>query len=117
MLRHIQKARLFSTTSVSKQLFVVVAKDHPGQEGVQRRLSVRAEHLEGANKAYDQGKIKLGGAMLDSHDGGNMIGSIMIVEAENIDKAREFIKGDVYVSKDVWKSWEIHPYRGALGIK
>lgn len=43
-----------------------------------------------------------------------MIGSILVIEAENIDKAREFIKSDVYVSKDVWKSWEIHPYRGVI---
>ncbi|CAO3621804.1 unnamed protein product [Cunninghamella blakesleeana] len=103
---------------VSKQLFVVFAKDHPGQEGVQRRLSVRGTHIEGAKKAYEEGTIKMGGAMLDStKEDANMIGSILVIEAENIDKAREFIKSDVYVSKDVWKSWEIHPYRGAFGIK
>jgi hypothetical protein len=43
-----------------------VAKDHPGNEGLQRRLSVRGEHFEKANKDFEQGIIKSGGALLDS---------------------------------------------------
>lgn len=40
-----------------------------------------------------------------------MIGSLMIVEAESIEKARTYIESDIYVRGGVWKSWEIYPYK------
>lgn len=40
-----------------------------------------------------------------------MLGSLMIIEAESIEKARQFIEDDIYVESKVWESWEIYPYK------
>ncbi|KAI8340772.1 hypothetical protein BC941DRAFT_418141 [Chlamydoabsidia padenii] len=118
MLRTLQQTRKFSTSSsVSRQLFAVIAKDYTGEEAVQNRLSVRRQHIENANKSFVKGILKSGGALVDPHGSGNMLGSLMIIEAESIEKAREFVEKDIYIEKKVWETWEIYPYKAALGNK
>ncbi|ORZ22333.1 hypothetical protein BCR42DRAFT_405963 [Absidia repens] len=116
MLQSFQQVRKFSTTPASRQLFAVIARDHGGEECLQRRLSVRREHIENAQKSYVKGTLRSGGALLDNDKDGKMVGSLMIIEAESLEKAHKFVEGDIYVKNNVWKSWEIYPYKAALGV-
>ncbi|ORX59720.1 hypothetical protein DM01DRAFT_1381255 [Hesseltinella vesiculosa] len=109
--------RSFSTVPPRRHLFLVLAQDHPGEAGLHRRLAVRQDHLENATSSFHHGQLKMGGALLDSHDNGRMIGSVLVVEADTLQGAKEQVEKDVYVQGNVWKSWEIIPYKGALGIK
>ncbi|KAI8066785.1 hypothetical protein BC940DRAFT_301543 [Gongronella butleri] len=109
--------RCFSAMPTRRQLFLVVAQDHPGEAGLSRRLAVRQEHLENATSSFHHGELKMGGALLDSHETGKMIGSVLMVEADTLEDAKHVVENDVYVRGNVWKSWEIIPYKGAFGIK
>ena len=40
-----------------------------------------------------------------------MLGSLMIIEAESLEKAQKFVESDIYVKNNVWESWEIYPYK------
>lgn len=53
---------------VDKHHFVVVLHDYTDPEALNRRLSVRDQHLAGALKAESEGNLLVGGAILDNHE-------------------------------------------------
>ncbi|KAJ7698617.1 hypothetical protein B0H17DRAFT_1196720 [Mycena rosella] len=86
--------------------FFVYAPDKTDPDVFDRRLSVRAKHLENAAKAMNAGVIRVGGALLtpESLTGADkkMVGSILICEAENIEVVRKMIETDIYYTSGVW---------------
>jgi uncharacterized protein len=93
-------------------LFLVIAWDGTDEEAPARRLRVRETHLDGARARAATGVLQIGGALLNA-DGG-MIGSALIVEAEDEAGLRVLLEGDVYHREGVWRSYEIHPFRRAV---
>jgi len=93
-------------------LYIVIAHDGTDPEAPARRQRVRATHLEGIRPAVDSGMLQLGGAILD--DAGTMTGSVLLVEAESADAARDFIDNDIYRREGVWQRIEIHPFQRAV---
>jgi len=93
-------------------LFLVIAKDGTDEEAPARRQLVREAHLEGARELAASGVVQVGGALLDA-DGG-MIGSALIVEAEDETGLRALLEADVYHRAGVWRSYEIYPFRRAV---
>ncbi len=93
-------------------LYIALAHDGTDPEAAARRQRVRATHLEGIRPAVDSGMLQLGGAILD--DAGTMIGSVLLVEAESADAARDFIDNDIYSREGVWQSVEIYPFQRAV---
>ncbi|KAF7348566.1 YCII domain-containing protein [Mycena venus] len=96
------------STSASPALhkFFVHAPDKTDPDAFARRLSVRSKHLEVAKKGIDDGSIRVGGALLTpesllSNDK-KMIGSVFIIEAENIETVQKAIEGDIYYTSGVW---------------
>ncbi|KAJ6469477.1 hypothetical protein C8R45DRAFT_1017185 [Mycena sanguinolenta] len=99
-------------SSLSK--FWVYAPDNTDEGAFERRLSVRAKHLENAAKrrldnaakGIIDGRIRVGGAVLtpESITGGDkkMVGSCMIYEAESIEVVKEIIESDIYYTAGVW---------------
>lgn len=85
-------------------LFVVTAIDKP--DSLALRLSVREAHF-----AYTQatGCIKIGGPFLDAT--GGMCGSLMIVEAPDIDTVRAWHAEDPYVRAGLFTSSDIRPWK------
>lgn len=53
---------------VEKQKFLAVAKDFTDDKALERRLSVREEHLAKARQSKIEKRIAMGGALLDSHE-------------------------------------------------
>ena len=74
----------------------------------EKRLAVRPEHLKYANA-----HTRLGGALLDAE--GQPIGSVMIIEAENIEDAKVKLAGDPYTKANIFESTELRPWRVAIG--
>jgi uncharacterized protein len=93
-------------------LYIVIAKDGTDPEAPQRRLAVREKHLQEVQPAVAAGIVQVGGALLNQE--GIMIGSMMILEAESEEAAREFLSKDIYSKTKVWQSFEIYPFRRAV---
>ena len=93
-------------------LFLVIAKDGTDADAPARRQRVRERHLEGARALAERGTLQLGGALLDAQ--GTMIGSALVVEAEDEAAARHLLEADVYHREGVWRSYEIYPFRRAV---
>ena len=88
--------------------FALVAHDRPNS--VARRLEMRPEHLKHLDSLGDT--LKLAGPFLD--DAGEMIGTIMVIEAQSLEEAREMFNRDPFVRENLFDQVTIKPWR--LGI-
>lgn len=93
-------------------LYLVIARDGNDPDAPARRQAVRERHLEGARALAERGTLQLGGALLGG-DGG-MIGSAMVIEADDEDALRALLADDVYARSGVWQRYEIYPFRRAV---
>jgi len=89
-------------------LFVLTCIDKPG--ALSARMAAREAHL-----AYVRGSGagKLGGPFLDER--GEMVGSMLIIEAEDLAAARAFADADPYLVAGVFQSVDVRPFRVTLG--
>ncbi|KAI9470468.1 hypothetical protein BDB00DRAFT_862584 [Zychaea mexicana] len=119
LIRPLQK-RAFSTSTPASKQFLVLIRDFKDSEALNRRLLIRDLHLKGANKEAAAGQLLCGGAVLDTHESGKMVGSCMIWEAESEEEVRKKLQADPYFEGKVWEDWDIFPFKvavGALGKK
>ena len=93
--------------------FVIIARDGTDADAVSRRSQVRPAHLEGIHPLVDRGHVPLGGAVLDA--GGQMIGSVMVVDFPTREDLDTWLSSDPYVTGGVWKEIEVYPFRPAVG--
>ncbi len=89
-------------------LYAIVCKDKPG--ALETRLAVRPKHLEYLAQSTN---LKLAGALLN--DEGNPIGSILVVEADDVSVAQAQADNDPYTAAGIFESVEINPWRLAVG--
>ncbi len=90
-------------------LFVMTLIDKPDSLGL--RMATREAHLAWARERL--GDIKLGGPFLD--DTGDMAGSLIIIEATDLDAAKAWNAADPYTKAGLWASVDIRPFRVTLG--
>lgn len=88
-------------------LFVVIAIDKP--DSLALRLSVRERHFA---FAQETGRIKLGGPFLDAK--GDMCGSLMIVEAADLETVKAWHASDPYAKAGLFARSEIRPWKATL---
>jgi len=88
-------------------LFVITAMDI--NDGGKKRAATRAAHFE---YARDTGVIKLGGPFLDAE--GNMIGSLIIMEAETLDAAKRWAENDPYAKQGVYAHYDLRPWKATV---
>ncbi len=81
-------------------------------DGLERRKSVRREHLEYLSTLSD--KVKMAGPFL-SEDGTKPVGSLIVYEANNIEEVRQIIANDPYTSADVFETVDIRPWNWLFG--
>ena len=88
-------------------LFAIICEDKPNHEDL--RKATRADHL-----AYiGDFSVTLAGPML-SDDGEAMIGSIILLEAENLEAAQAFAASDPYKLAGLFQSVTIRPFRQVI---
>ena len=90
-------------------LFVLMCVDHPG--GLERRLSVREQHLAYVREHIAM--VKLAGPLLD--DAGEMAGSMFIIEASDKVAVETFSANDPYRLADVFERVELRPWKVTVG--
>jgi len=89
--------------------FILLAYDGTDSAALDRRLSVRQEHLDKIGKLKTNREFLFGGAILD--DEGKMIGSMVLYEFPDRATLDERLKDEPYITEGVWKKIEIHPFR------
>lgn len=88
-------------------LFALIAEDTPDAS---RRLEVRPDHLKHLETLGD--RLVLAGPFLDAE--GNMVGSFMVIEAEDQDEAERLFGEDPFVKRGVFASVEIRPWKMSI---
>jgi uncharacterized protein len=91
--------------------YLITAYDGTDENALDRRMSIRPFHLEGAKKLKENGNFIIGGAMLN--DEGKMIGSTMILQFENPEELQNWIDSEPYIQQGVWVKFEVKPFRVA----
>ncbi|HZY67181.1 MAG TPA: YciI family protein, partial [Devosia sp.] len=83
----------------------LVAHDRPNS--VARRMELRTDHLKHLESLGDT--LKLAGPFLD--EAGAMVGSIMVVEADTLEAAREIFGRDPFMSGDLFETVTIERWK------
>lgn len=88
-------------------LYAVICKDKPGH--LQTRLDTRAAHL-----AYieETGVVKMAGPFLE---GGEMCGSLVILETESLETANAWAANDPYAAAGLFESVSVIEWKKVIG--
>ena len=89
--------------------FVLVCIDKP--DSLALRMATREAHF--AYLGRHPGYVRLGGPFLDEK--GDMAGSLMIVEAEDLEAVKRLSASDPYVLAGLFERVEIRPWRATFG--
>ena len=92
--------------------FLVTAYDGKDDGALDRRMSVRKAHINGANVLKEAGHLIAGGAILDEAE--QMIGSTMFVEFDSKAELDQWLASDPYVTGNVWQDISVLPIRLAV---
>ncbi|KAK9364190.1 hypothetical protein V1504DRAFT_443870 [Lipomyces starkeyi] len=104
--------RLFSVTSTTmsepqKYEYVAIIPDK--LDALERRVAVRATHLENVKRMFDAGIMVSGGVYLDGpvieSSTPSFKGSVVNIIAESTEQVKEILSQDPYTLNDVW-DWE-----------
>jgi uncharacterized protein YciI len=91
--------------------YIITGYDYTDPQALERRMSVREQHLEGVRKLKNSGNHILGGAILD--DKGIMIGSTMVLQFETEEELNAWQEREIYITGKVWADIDIRPFRVA----
>ena len=91
-------------------LFVIHCIDKAGDG--QLRLANRQDHL--AFLKESAAMVRLGGPFL-SEDGTAMVGSLLVIEADDLAAARAWADRDPYARAGVFERVDIHPWKAVVG--
>jgi uncharacterized protein YciI len=95
-------------------LYVVWATDQAGTGAA--RLQVREAHRQRLRSPAPHAvQVLLAGPTLDEETAEAMNGTLLIVQADDIDTVRAFVDADPYVAAGVYARIEIRPWRCGLG--
>jgi uncharacterized protein len=92
--------------------FLLTAYDGKDDGALDRRMSVREAHINGANQLKEAGHLIAGGAILDEAE--QMIGSTMFVEFDSKAELDQWLASDPYVTGNVWQDISVLPIRLAV---
>jgi uncharacterized protein YciI len=91
------------------QQYIIYAWDGTDEEALERRMKSRPAHFEIARQMKAKGNFIAGGAILN--DSGKMIGSMMIMQFSSPDELQQWMENEPYLTGNVWKKTEVHPFR------
>lgn len=81
-----------------------------GDNYVERRAPLRAQHLAVAEAAAGRGELVSAGALADPIDG-----SLLIFKAASADVAKRFAESDPYVVNGLIRSWRVREWTPVIG--
>lgn len=97
-------------------LYMIVGEDH--ENSLDKRLSVRAEHIARLEQLKTAGKLILAGPnpAIDCNDPGTagFSGSLIIAEFESLADAQLWADNDPYIKHQVYKHVTVKPFKHVL---
>ena len=85
-------------------LFVITAMDR--ENSLPLRMATRGAHFD---YARESGAVRLGGPFLDGK--GEMIGSLIIIEAPDLAAAKDWQANDPYAKAGLFAQVEVRPWK------
>ena len=92
--------------------YLIVAHDGEGAEARALREAVRPRHLSAVETLVAEGRIEVGGALLD--EGGAMIGSMMVVDFASRRELDAYLEREPYRAEGVWRTIAVTPMKRAV---
>ncbi len=86
--------------------FIVIAHDYK-ENGLEKRLASRDQHVALGDKMKATGNYLMGVAMLDEE--GKMKGSVMVLNYPSRAELDEWLKIEPYIVNNVWERYEVIP--------
>lgn len=93
-------------------LFVMYGLDGP--EGPEVRRTTRPAHLNWINE--NATKVRAAGPMM-CEDGSRPVGSLLIIEADDLLSAQAFLREDPYTVAGLWARTDIRPFNWIAGTR
>lgn len=85
---------------------------------LERRLSVRAQHIERLNELKREGRLILAGPnpAIDSNEPGDagFSGSLIVAEFDSLASAQQWANDDPYIQAGVYESVTVKPFKKVL---
>lgn len=91
--------------------YLIYAWDAVDEQALDRRMTTRPAHLDGARALKANGNFLIGGAMLN--ETGQMAGSMMVVQFENEAGLQQWLDTEPYIQGKVWDNIRVIPFRVA----
>ncbi|PMM25557.1 YciI family protein [Vibrio breoganii] len=93
--------------------YVIFSQDV--EDSLQKRLSVREQHLERLQSLQDQGRLLTAGPMpaIDNDNPGEagFTGSTVIAQFESLQDAKEWADADPYIEAGVYQNVIVKPFK------
>lgn len=97
-------------------LYAIISQDV--ENSLEKRLSVREQHIARLNELKDQGRLTIAGPhpAVDSPDPGNagFTGSLIIAEFESLAAAQSWADDDPYIAVGVYEKVIVKPFKYVL---
>ncbi|PID47799.1 MAG: hypothetical protein CSB47_00025 [Proteobacteria bacterium] len=97
-------------------LYAVISQDI--ENSLEKRISVRPEHIDRLNALRDAGRLVLAGPhpAIDSNDPGaaGFTGSLVVAEFDSLEDAQAWADADPYVAAGVYEKVTVKPFKKVL---
>jgi uncharacterized protein YciI len=97
-------------------LYAIISQDI--ENSLEKRLSVRPEHIERLNLLKEQGCLILAGPhpAIDNNEPGpaGFTGSLVVAEFASLEEAQSWANDDPYVKAGVYDSVTVKPFKKVL---
>lgn len=87
--------------------YLIVAHDGEGEEARALRQAVRPRHLRAVETLVAQGRVEVGGALLD--EAGAAVGSMMVVDFASRRELDAYLEREPYRAEGVWREITVTP--------
>jgi len=92
-------------------LFAFTGTDKPDQ--LDLRVATRPDHVAYLTGLNDTGVLKLAGPFIDGN--GTPCGSMLVLEADTIEAARDILAGDPYAKVGLFAATEVRAWNWTFG--
>ncbi len=93
--------------------YAIISQDV--EESLERRLSVRTDHIARLQALQDEGRMLIAGPhpAIDSEDPGpaGFTGSLIVAEFESLEAAQEWSDADPYITAGVYEKVIVKPFK------
>lgn len=97
-------------------LYAVISEDV--KDSLEKRLSVRAKHVERLQQLKQAGRLVLAGPhpAIDNEDPGTngFTGSLIVAEFDSLEAAQQWADTDPYIGAGVYKQVTVKPFKKVL---